>query len=118
MDQADEDIIDRANVEFEREAAERVSLDMEKSRSSRKTTAPEPEDDVADVFGPDEFDPPEGFYTTNAEEQVFWLSTHRENTAFMQVCHQSDRMSAVFATNLESDVSVPLLIEEDFALRS
>ena len=33
----------------------------------------------------------------------------------MQVCHGSDRMSAVFGTNHERDVSVPILLDEDFS---
>ena len=44
----------------------------------------------------------------------FGLEPDRKDTAFMQVCHCSDRMSAVFGTNLERDVPVPLLLGENF----
>ena len=36
-----------------------------------------------------------------------------ENTPFMQVCHSSDRLSAVFGSNTDRDVSVPYLLEDD-----
>ena len=47
------------------------------------------------------------------EETTFWLSTYQKNTPFMQVCHKSDRLSAVFGSNTERDVSVPYLLEDD-----
>ena len=31
----------------------------------------------------------------------------------MQVCHSSDRLSAVFGSNLERDVSVPFLLDDN-----
>ena len=67
-----------------------------------------------DLFGPDEED---GTLLIAEEEQTFWLSTYRKDTAFLQVCHCSDRMSAVFGTNLERDVSVPILLDESFSFQ-
>ena len=111
-----EAFIDRSNEEFEQEIAEKLSLDLRRpSRSrQRKDRDPEEESELADLFG--DFDSDEGNeFVVEEGESTFWLSTYRTNTAFMQVCHHSDRMSAVFGTNLENDVSVPLLLDENFS---
>ena len=42
------------------------------------------------------------------------MSTYGKNTPFMQLCHSSDRLSAVFGSNLDRDVSVPYLLDDNF----
>ena len=104
----DQDIIDRTNDEFEREVAEQLSLDLERPKRSRRKKDPDPDDQ-------EETD--RAFGDISDEEQTFWLSTYRVDTAFMQVCHCSDRMSAICGANLERDVSVPILLDERFLLK-
>ena len=112
--------LDRTNEEFEREVAERLSLDLERPKRSRRKKDPDPDDpgELEEIFG-DLFEQYEddGTLLIAEEEQTFWLSTYRKDTAFMQVCHCSDRMSAIFGTNLERDVSVPLLLDESLSLQ-
>ena len=85
---------------------------MERPRRSRRKKDPDPDDqeELDEIFG-DLFEEQDGAFITAEEEQTFWLSTYRKDTAFMQVCHCSDRMSTIFGTNLERDVSVPILLD-------
>ena len=88
-----------------REAAQKLSLDLDWPKRSRRKKDPDPDDQ-------EETD--KAFGDISDDEQTFWLSTYRKDTALMQVCHCSDRMSAVFGPNLERDVSVPLLLGDNF----
>jgi len=58
--------------------------------------------EIDEIFG-DAWNPEsdDGTLMVAEQEQTFWLSTYRKDTAFLQVCHRSDRMSAVFGTNLD-----------------
>ena len=83
----------------------KLALDLQRPKKSRRQEVPDPDDpdDIEKAFGP-----------ISDEETTFWLSTYGKNTPLMQVCHSSDRLSAVFGSNLERDVSVPYLLDDNF----